>query len=302
MVSMTTTAWPDYPFQPHYFNINSLAMHYLDEGAREAPPVLMLHGNPSWSYYYRRLVTALKPTHRCIVPDHIGMGLSARPGNEAYRFTLAQRVDDLDQLIGSLQLSEPMTLVVHDWGGMIGMAWAADHPEQVQHFIILNTAAFHLPRTREGKGKRLPWPLRLGRIRLVNALLIQGVNAFVQGAIKTCVTRQPMPAEVAAAYAAPYADWQSRLAVRRFIEDIPLSAQQASWSVMADTARRLDQFQRNPVLICWGMNDFVFDADFLAEWERRFPAAEVHRFADAGHYVLEDASTAVIDVIRRFLA
>jgi len=106
-------------------------MHYLDEGARDAPPVLMLHGNPTWSFYYRNLVLTLRQTHRCIVPDHIGCGLSDKPGPNQYDYKLASRIEDIESLMGHLQLEQPLTLVVHDWGGMIGMAWAVKHPEQV---------------------------------------------------------------------------------------------------------------------------------------------------------------------------
>lgn len=289
--------YPEYPFQQHYLNINNLRLHYLDEGDSNAPPVIMLHGNPSWSFYYRRLVTALKDTHRCIVPDHIGMGLSDKPSSTQYGFTLQERVDDLDKLIQSLQLTQPITLVLHDWGGMIGMAWAVQNPDKVKQFVILNTAAFHLP-----QGKAIPWQLKLSRLPIINTILNQGLNAFVRGAVKTCVTRTTMAADVAAAYAAPYDNWHTRLAVRRFVEDIPLSEQETAWPVVDETDKKLSQFQNYPMLICWGMNDFVFDQDFLAEWEQRFPQAQIHRFDDAGHYILEDASEDIIPLAKNFLS
>jgi haloalkane dehalogenase len=123
--------YPDYPFTPRAFVREGHKQSYLDEGAGE--PVLMLHGNPSWSYYYRHLVLGLRDRYRCIVPDHIGMGLSDKPDDEHYRYTLERRVEDLDALIQHLGEkrglpARGLTLVLHDWGGMIGMAWAAGVP------------------------------------------------------------------------------------------------------------------------------------------------------------------------------
>ena len=115
----------------------------------------MLHGNPTWSYYYRNLVAALRDRYRCIVPDHIGCGLSDKPQPPRYDYSLASRVEDLTALLDHLGVRENVTLVLHDWGGMIGMAWAARHSRAVKRLVILNTAAFHLP-----KSKR--FPLRCG--------------------------------------------------------------------------------------------------------------------------------------------
>ena len=114
-----------YPFGNNYLEMRGLRMHYLDEGPRDAPPVLMLHGNPTWSFYYRNLVRALYGEFRCIVPDHIGCGLSDKPGDDAYDYRLKSRIEDIDTLINHLDLQQALTLVVHDWGGMIGFAWAS---------------------------------------------------------------------------------------------------------------------------------------------------------------------------------
>jgi len=147
-----------FPFASHYLETRGLRMHYLDEGPRDAPPVLMLHGNPTWSFYYRNLVKALSQTHRCIVPDHIGCGLSDKPGDEKYDYRLASRIEDVDTLIEHLGLCRPLNLVVHDWGGMIGFAWAVKNPERISKLVVLNTAAFPLP-----EEKRMPPALSLVR-------------------------------------------------------------------------------------------------------------------------------------------
>jgi len=288
--------FPDYPFNSHYLDIQGHKLHYLDEGAREAEPVVMLHGNPSWSFYYRRLVLALRDQYHCIVPDHIGMGFSEKPGPDQYPFTLDRRIEDLDTLLDKLDIKQNITLVLHDWGGMIGMAWASRHPERIKRLVVLNTAAFHLP-----PEKPLPLSLVLGRIPVLNALLNQGLNAFCRGAVRFGVTRRPMLPDVAAAYLAPYDNWSNRLAVRKFVEDIPLKPADTGYDIVSAVAERLGQFRALPMLICWGMRDFVFDEHFLNGWTRRFPAAELHRFEDAGHYILEDAADEVIPKVIDFL-
>lgn len=283
-----------YPFKSNYLDVDGLRLHYLDEGQGE--PVVMVHGNPSWSFYYRELVKALRGEFRCVVPDHIGMGLSDKPGDGTYAYTLDSRVRDLETLLERLSIKEGITLVVHDWGGMIGFAWAARHPERVKRLVVLNTAAFRLP-----ADKPLPFSLKLARGPL-GALAVRGLNAFSRGAVRCCVTRKPMSPETARAYLAPYDSWTNRIAVHRFVQDIPLEPGDAAWKAVVETEERLASLQGIPMLVIWGMKDFVFDAVFLKEWERRFPAAEFVRIPDAGHYVLEDAPELVIPKIRGFLA
>lgn len=283
-----------YPFQGKTLDISGLRLHCLDEGS--GPTVLMLHGNPSWSFYYRNLVLALRGDHRTIVPDHIGMGLSEKPPADRYPYTLARRVADLEELLERLEVRGPVTLVVHDWGGMIGLAWAVRHPERVARLVILNTGAFHLPAS-----KPLPWQIGVVRNTPLGPLLVRGFNAFCRGAVRSCVTRRPMSAEVRAGYLRPYDSWANRVAVLRFVQDIPLKPNDPSYELVTATQDGLARLRDVPMLICWGMRDFVFDHHFLAEWERRFPAAEVHRFEDAGHYVLEDAGEEIIPLVRQFL-
>jgi len=161
---------------------------------------------------------------------------------------------------------------------------------------VLNTAAFHLP-----PGKKLPWSLRLFRLPLLGTLLARGFNAFCRGAATHCCTRRPMPPDIRQAYLAPYDSWKNRIAVIRFVQDIPLKPGDTCYDLVKEIQNGLSHFLAVPMLICWGEKDFVFDRDFLAEWQRRFPQAEVHRFADAGHYVLEDASEEIIGLVREFL-
>ena len=147
-----------YPYEPKWLRLSDgLRMHYIDEGRRDAPAILMLHGNPTWSFYWRRLVEALRAEYRVIAPDHIGCGKSDKPPDSAYSYRLSRRIEDIDHLVRHLDLKD-VTLALHDWGGMIGMGWATQSPELVSKLVLLNTAAFPLPST-----KALPASLWLAR-------------------------------------------------------------------------------------------------------------------------------------------
>ena len=283
-----------YPFADHFLEINGFRLHYLDEGSGD--PVVMLHGNPTWSFYYRNLASALRGDYRVVVPDHIGCGLSDKPDATKYPYTLERRVLDLDELLDRIGVREKVTLVLHDWGGMIGMAWAHRRPERVKRLVVLNTAAFHLPAE-----KPVPWSLRMCRTPVMGPLLVRGLNAFSRAAVRWCAMRRPLPKEVRDAYLAPYDSWRNRIAVLRFVQDIPLRPGDSGYDLVSAVQDGLQRFRDAPMLICWGEKDFVFDRHFLAEWRRRFPAAEVHAFADAGHFVLEDAVEEVVPLVRDFL-
>jgi haloalkane dehalogenase len=282
-----------YPFEDHSLDLDGLRYHYLDEGRGET--VVAVHGNPTWSFYYRDLVRELRSDHRLVVPDHMGCGFSDKPDDDAYDYTLERRVGDFARLMDELELTD-VNLVVHDWGGMIGLAWAVQHPERIKRLVVLNTAAFHLPKT-----KSFPWQLWMVRDTPFGTLMVRGLNAFARGATHLACTRKRLSKEVRDAYCAPYDSWTDRIATLRFVQDIPLRAGEPGYDIVSDTAARLDVFRDRPVLICWGDRDFVFDHHFLAEWQRILPKAEVHRFADCGHYILEDASEDVIPLIREFL-
>jgi pimeloyl-ACP methyl ester carboxylesterase len=282
-----------YPFEGSYLNLNGLRLHYLDEG--EGDPVVMVHGNPTWSIYYRNLVNALRGSYRTVVPDHMGCGLSDKPDDAHYDSPLAQRVDDLEALLSHLKINEKITLILHDWGGMIGMGYAAPHPESIHRLVLLNTSAFHKP-----VGKPFPWLLWLCRNTGIGAFLIYKLNAFSRTAARICCKRNPMPREIREAYISPYEE--NSIATLRFVQDIPLKSGDRSFDTVTEIQEKLSLFRKVPVLVCWGEKDFVFDKHFLKEWIRIFPQAEVHRFPDCGHYVLEDATEEIADLVQDFLA
>jgi haloalkane dehalogenase len=283
-----------YPFAPNFIELGGLRLHYVDEGEGEI--VVAVHGNPSWSFYYRELIKDLRGDHRVIAPDHVGCGMSDKPEDDAYSYTLERRVADFATLMDRLGLDR-VNLVVHDWGGAIGCAWAGRHPDRVERLVILNTAAFHLP-----PDKRLPWQLRLVRDTPLGALLVRGLNGFARGASLLGTTRRRLPREVRDGLCAPYDSWANRRAVLRFVEDIPLEPGDPGHDLVTEIAGNLPRLAGKPVLICWGDRDFVFDHHFLAEWLKVFPDAEVHRFPDGGHYILEDYPDQILPLIRDFVS
>lgn len=271
-------------------------LRYTDVGA--GPEVVCVHGNPTWAYHYRNLVATLSPDHRVVVPDHLGMGRSDIPEAARYGYDLAARVDDLTALLDELEIGVevPATLIVHDWGGAIALAWATRHPERVGRLVLCNTAAF--PRL---DGEPLPWLLRPARMPVLGPLLVQGVNAFVRGTLRLGVRRQQLSPEIRRGYLAPYRSWRDRRAVLAFVRDIPDRPTGATHSLLTETAAKLHVLADRPTLLLWGLRDPVLTPRYLAEWRRRLPHAEMHVIADAGHLVLEDAPETV-PLIVAFLA
>ena len=285
---------PLYPFQPKRFTRNGYALSYLDEGTGD--PVVMLHGNPTWNFYYRNLVLALRDRYRCVVPDHIGMGLSDKPPATQYDYSLKSRIDDLEALLDSLGITSNVTLVMQDWGGMIGMGYAARHPGRIKRIVATNTGCTRLP-----KSKPFPWSLWLGRNTALGAWLILKRNEFCLKAAKWCVTRQPLPPDVREMYLKPYDTPEHRVAVLKFVQTIPLSDKDPGYDIVKGVEESAPKFAAVPTLLLWGMKDFVFDRHFLAEWQRLFPHAETHTWPDCGHYLLEDAGDEVIAKVTAFL-
>ncbi len=266
-----------YPFEGRFHRKGGVAQHYLDEGAdRGGLPAVMVHGNPTWSFFFRDLVRAWSGTRRCLVPDHVGCGRSDRP--RGYPYTLKTHIDNLEDLLETVlpPADAPggrIALVVHDWGGAIGMGYAVRRPERIAKLVIANTAAW--------PDLKVPGRIKLCRWPGVGAFLVQGLNLFVRLATRQ-TTVKPLPADVRAGYAAPYDSWRAREAVLRFVQDIPLSPKDPSHAVLTDIAARLPALRDVPAQLVWGMRDWCFSPYYLRGWRERFPAARVLELPDAG--------------------
>lgn len=263
-----------YPFRSHYLQLGNQSLHYVDEG--EGRPILMLHGNPTWSFYYRNLVRTFSPKFRTIVPDHIGCGLSDKP--QDYAYTLESHIQNTYKLIRFLDLKK-IILIVHDWGGAIGLGLVTRYPELFDKIVILNTAAFpseHIP-------KRINF-LRQGKF---GEFLTRRFNLFAWPAT-FMTTKKKLPKNVKAGYLLPYDSWDNRVAVARFVQDIPMEKDHPTFRTLSDIEAKLKDV-KIPKLILWGGKDFCFDRHFFEKWVEIYPEADAHWFAQAGHYVLEDA-------------
>ena len=283
-----------YPFQSNYLNIKGLNYHYIDKG--EGEPIVMLHGNPTWSFYFRNMVTALCPKYRTIVPDHMGCGLSDKPDMDQYDFTLKSRVNDLEYLLEHLNLKNNITLMVHDWGGMIGMAYALRYPERISRIIITNTAGFFPP----GR-KKLPVRLWIIRNLLPFAVpAVLGLNLFSVAALYMAPYKR-LSKDVKTGLTAPYNCPKNRIATLKFVQDIPVYPKDSGYGLVKYVDDNLYLLSDIPMMICWGKHDFVFDTDYYNEWKYRFPNAESHFFKDGGHYLLEDKPDEVAAHVKDFL-
>jgi len=278
-----------YPFTSLYFDLNPYKLHYLDEGEGEV--LLFLHGNPTWSFYYRSLIQNFQGRYRCVAPDHIGCGFSDKP--QDYSYTLTTHIDNLEKLVGFLGLKN-ITLMVHDWGGAIGMGLAVRKPELIKRLVLFNTASF----------LSMDIPLRIGlcRMPLLGTILIRYLNLFVRGVLRFGLKRRKrLTQNVRAGYLAPYDTFENRIANLKFVQDIPMEQAVPSYSVIQYIERNLKQFDGYPILIIWGIEDFCFNVKFLNKWREIFPRAEVREVCNAGHLVVEDASDEIIPWIEGFL-
>jgi len=283
-----------YPFESKFKNINGHDLHYIDKG--KGKPVVMIHGNPTWSFYYRRQIKDLSQNFRAIAMDHIGCGFSDKPDANAYNYTLESRIKDLDTLINALDINEKISLILHDWGGMIGLAWAVDHMDRIDKIIITNTAGFLLPEEKK-------FPLRLWLIKYIRLFAIPavlGLNIFARGALYLG-SETKLSAKVKKGLTAPYNSWKNRIATLKFVQDIPISEKDTSYSIVKHVDENLKRLDESSLMFLWGAKDFVFDLAFLNEFKKRFPGACSHTFHDAGHYLFEDKPEETARLIKAFL-
>lgn len=278
-----------YPFASHHLPLDSLRYHYLDEGAGQT--MLMVHGNPTWSFYWRNLVSAFRDRHRVVVPDHIGCGLSDKPQDYPYR--LSQHIANLVRLVEHLDLSG-ISLLVHDWGGAIGLGAALQVPDRVARIVLFNSGAFPPP--------FFPFRIRVCRTPVLGQWAVRRLNLFARAALRMAVNkRERMTSAVRAGLLAPYDSWENRVAIHRFVADIPASQRHPTWQTLSDIEAGLPTLADRPIMAIWGMRDWCFKPACLDRFLKVFPDAEVHRLQDAGHYVIEDAHEEIVPLVERFV-
>lgn len=279
-----------YPFASHFQWVGGVKQHFLDEG--QGPPLVLVHGNPTWSFYWRNLVLGLRDQYRVIVPDHVGCGLSDKPKN--YRYTLTQHIENLAELVRHLDLKQ-VTLLVHDWGGAIGLGTALRLRERFSRFVLFNTAGFPPP--------FIPLRIQACRIPLLGTLGVRGLNLFARAALRMATEKpERMTPAVRNGLLAPYDTWCTRIAIDRFVKDIPTSPRQETWQELARIEDGLKSLAAAPRLLIWGMRDWCFRPECLTRFLEHWPTAEVERYEDCGHYVIEDAHERIIPRLKQFLA
>ncbi|MDR3143665.1 MAG: alpha/beta fold hydrolase [Puniceicoccales bacterium] len=277
-----------YPFERQVLRTaEGHRLSYVDEGHGEC--IFLFHGNPTWSFHYRHLISQLREQFRCVALDHLGCGLSDKPKH--YHYSLDNHIANASALVEKVQ-ARAFHLILHDWGCPIGLAIAELYAERVQSLVILNGAAF--------VSKNIPWPIALAKTRFPGTLLVRGLNGFAWAATSLCV-RKELPEEVRRGYLFPYDSWAHRIAINAFVKDIPLKRRHRSWKTLQTIEEQVPILRGKPVLLAWGMKDFCFTGAFLKKWQEFFPDAQTLCFPQAGHWVLEDANPEILEKIQVFL-
>jgi acyl-coenzyme A synthetase/AMP-(fatty) acid ligase/pimeloyl-ACP methyl ester carboxylesterase len=262
--------------------------HVLDNRVDPvAGTMLCVHGNPTWSYLWRRFLAEAPRGWRVVAVDQLSMGFSE--GTPRAR-TLARRIDDLGRVVAELELAGQVVVVAHDWGGPIALGWAEEHAAQVAGVILANTG-ISVP-----SGKAAPLLIRLARSPLLRELVCVRTPIFVSAA--AWLSRPPLPADVRRSLRAPYGSAARRRAIGDFVADIPLEADHPSRGALESVAAGVRRFREVPVLMLWGPRDPVFTQDSLRDLMTRLPHADVQRYAGASHLVTEDAVSAATDAWR----
>jgi cis-3-alkyl-4-acyloxetan-2-one decarboxylase len=297
-----------YPFRANWADLPGGRMHYLDEHPEAAggsdSTLLFVHGNPTWSFHWRRLIQSLRRGHRCVAVDHIGCGLSEKPRQ---LLRLQDHIDNLVALVESLDLKR-LTLVAQDWGGAIGLGAMMRLRERLERIVLFNTGAF--------PPNYIPFRIAVCRWPIVGQLAVQGGNLFSRAALQMTLARNDdLEPAVAAGYLAPYDSWANRRAVYGFVKDIPAPRKpmfsdleidclpdDSTWGRLAVIEQGIQSFADRPSCLIWGMRDWCFRPDCLERFVAAWPQAEVHRLEDVGHWVIEDAPEDVLAIVTQFLA
>lgn len=305
-----------YPYDSHYLALGSqqasggaqVRLHYIDEGPRGVSPelaphqpnsdrfdksgvqhhassILCVHGNPTWSFYYRSIVDRFSATNRVVAVDHIGCGMSDKPPQYAY--TLQQHTDNLVALIDAIDLQR-IVMVVHDWGGAIGLGAALRRLDRMAGLVVLNTGAFPPPYV----------PLRIAACRLpwIGSFAMRHLNAFARAATVMAIDRLPrLETNVRDGLLAPYDTAAHRVGIDGFVKDIPMSKTHPTFATLKKLESDLPKLGRLPIRLVWGMKDWCFTPECLRRFKVAWPNASVRELSDVGHYVMEEAASEVCE-------
>ncbi|MEY2613426.1 MAG: Haloalkane dehalogenase [Planctomycetota bacterium] len=305
-----------YPYDSHYLALGSqqasggaqVRLHYIDEGPRGGAPelaphqpnsdrsdksgvqhqassILCVHGNPTWSFYYRSIVDRFSATNRVVAVDHIGCGMSDKPPQYAY--TLQQHTDNLVALIDAIDLQR-IVMVVHDWGGAIGLGAALRRLDRMAGLVVLNTGAFPPPYV----------PLRIAACRLpwIGSFAMRHLNAFARAATVMAIDRLPrLDTNVRDGLLAPYDTAAHRVGIDGFVKDIPMSKTHPTFATLKKLESDLPKLGRLPIRLVWGMKDWCFTPECLRRFKVAWPNASVRELSDVGHYVMEEAASEVCE-------
>jgi haloalkane dehalogenase len=267
---------PGYDFAPRYVEQDGLRMHYVEEG--EGSPVLLLHGEPTWAYLYRKVIPQVAPGARCIAPDYFGFGRSDKPverdwySYDTHSGSLACFVDELDL--------RDVTVVMQDWGGPLGMRLAVEHPDRIARLVVLNTGIF------SGRPPSDTW------LRFRDLVRRTGPDFQPWQLIRiTCTTE--LPDDVVAAYDAPFPTPESKTGVLMFPEQVPTEPDHPSAETMLDVREKLRSWKR-PALVFFSDSDPIFSPRVAERLAELIPGAELQKpVAGAGHFLQEDAGEEV---------
>lgn len=285
-----TESWrAEYPFESRWLEVDGHRCHFIDEGQGDET-ILAVHGNPTWSFYWRNVVHRFRNSSRVIAVDHLGCGLSDKP--QEYDYCLERHAENLCRLIDAQDLRR-ITLVAHDWGGAIGLLALTQRRERFERIVLLNTGAFPPP--------FVPWRIGVLRTPLLGSLAIRGLNAFAGPAVSMAMSRGSLSSTAREGLLAPYNSWANRVAVDGFVRDIPLTRSHRTWSVLESLEASLPELNSLPSLFVWGMKDWCFRPECMDRLRQSMPDAETVCIEDAGHYVMEDATEEVLDAMDRFL-
>ena len=272
----------EYPFEPHYISCGNMRMHYVDEGS--GPVVLLLHSCPAWSFAFRNLIKELSKDHRVIAPDMIGYGLSDKPDD--YDYSLDSHIDNLERLTEELKI-EKTSILMHGWGATIGCSYIIRHPDKISTVIVLNSMAF--------TGYKLSWRLKLVRWApwLAERFIVDSDLMF--GGL------DKLPKLVQEGYKMPYKSHSDRIAILRFIEQMPCNPDDNSYESLVDIEHGLWLFRDFPLLIIWAGKDWLYTENCLKKWMQFCPNAKLRRIPNAGRYITEEASEEFIQTVNTFL-